>query len=384
MLYRVLHRLNKISNTDRARLGGTTIRSWWVVIVAIAIFQVAVPAAGAAGSVTKQPIGGLVFMGSIGFHRHDDAPAVNALTPVTVEPPGAFQGVVINIGWSQLQPRRDVFDTSAVDAALQTVRDYNTRNPATPLAVILRVWPGPNAPVWAKSLGGPPVQILHVVGGYRLPLTVGRFWTPAYRTAWRAVQAQLAARYDADPLIRQTSNTSCSTITGEPILLPVDRESIAHLLQAGFTDARFRACLLASSEDYAAWHRTPIDLFLNPYRAIDSGQAKPDVAVTRQVMLRWRQRLGARAVLGNAGLQSPLPQFLKPIYRDIKAAGPPIDLQMLSPDQRNYAAAEQLAVLLGATILEVWGDTDRKDHGFLGVTPNLLVGWSKALRTNPP
>ena len=125
----------------------------------------------------KPPMRGLISMGNISFHRTDDGVPNNSLQAIATRP-GAIQGVVINVTWAQLQPAPDVLDTGAIDQGLAAVRDYNTRNASTPLAVKLRIWAGPNAPTWAKTIGGPPVKIQSIAGPQAAAITVGRFWSP--------------------------------------------------------------------------------------------------------------------------------------------------------------------------------------------------------------
>lgn len=133
------------------------------------------------GPPLKAPLAGLMAMGEIGFHRQDGGlahPSLDALRPF----PGIFGGMVINITWAQLQPQRGDLKTSEIDRVLEAIRGYNQANPQHPLGVRLRVWPGPNAPAWAKNLGGAPVTVLHK----EMPITVGRFWDKPYRDAWRS------------------------------------------------------------------------------------------------------------------------------------------------------------------------------------------------------
>lgn len=164
------------------------------------------PAGGADGGPrpVKPPLAGLVDMGDIGFHRQDGGraePHADNLRRF----PGVLGGVVVNITWEQLEPERGgPLKTDAIDRVLADVRADNAATPSRPAGTRLRVWPGPNAPAWAKRLGGPPVALLHK--GRRM--TVGRFWAQPYRDAWRDLQHRLAARYDAEPLVREVTNTS--------------------------------------------------------------------------------------------------------------------------------------------------------------------------------
>ena len=147
----------------------------------------------------KEPLHGIVSMGMIDFHRYDGGVPDNSLNSLYAKP-GVFDGVVINVAWAQLQPSPASFNTTAIDNALADVRNYNQQNTSKPLSVHLRVWPGPNAPLWIKNMDGQPVTVLH----RNMPVTVGRFWSTSYRQAWRQLQQQLANKYDNEPLIHES------------------------------------------------------------------------------------------------------------------------------------------------------------------------------------
>jgi hypothetical protein len=300
----------------------------------------------------KPPLAGLVDMGDIGFHRQDGGLAHPQLDHLRSFP-GIFGGVVINITWQQLEPDRGQLVTQDIDKLLGELRVYNQANPQHPAGARLRVWPGPNAPVWAKSVGGPPVAVRHK----DMPITVGRFWTQPYRDAWRDLQKRLAARYDAEPLIREVTNTSGATMTDESVLLPADPESLRNLLAAGFSDKQFQACLLESSLDYAGWATTCIEQICNPYRTMDSGTPKVDMEFTLKLMQHWRQTLGPRGVLSHHSLSSPLVERLVPIYEEMRRLGPPIALQTHSPAGLDWEGALRTGLSYKAGSIELWSGT---------------------------
>ena len=153
--------------------------------------------APAADPQIKPPIRGLVSMGAYRFVGKGGDP-VNTLEPLNAKA-GIFGGLVIIATWKQLQPTptSEIGENNVIDQALADVRAYNARNPAKPLAVKLRVWGGIAAPDWAMQLGGAPIATEHN-GRQRI---FGRFWSEAYREAWSRFQVQLAAKYDARPLI---------------------------------------------------------------------------------------------------------------------------------------------------------------------------------------
>jgi hypothetical protein len=329
----------------------------------------------------KQPISGLVSMGSIAFHRHDDGIPTNSLASLLAHL-GIFGGVVINVTWAQLQPGPDRLDTASIDSALAAVRAYNETVPATPLAVTLRVWSGPTAPGWVKSLEGPPVAVQRVF--WHQPeetITIPRFWSDAYRTRWAALQRQLAEKYDMEPLIREVSDTSCSSLSDEPFVFPGDPLSLAHLHEAGFTDALFRDCLARSVVDYAGWKTTRIQVTANPFRRTDSGKPKLAPDETGRILTTFRHEFGQRILLSNHAFGVPLQPWIAPIIDQIKALGPPISFQTMAPKGReglDWEQTIQAAIAAGAGSVEVWAGENV--GGFETIDQQQLTKWSRVLR----
>jgi hypothetical protein len=252
--------------------------------------------AAACAQSLKPPLAGMVSMGNIGFHRQDGGVPDNSLAKLEAIP-GVFDGLILNFSWEQLEPKPANFDFAAIDQALASVHAYNKKSPK-PLRVGLRIWPGPNAPAWAKSLGGDPVTIYHL----NLPITVGRYWARPYRDASRRLMLTLGTKYDSEPLISQTTNSSGSAITDEPFIVAGDPKSLANLKRAGFDDQLFLETRLTSPKDYATWKTTIVECSVNPYRNMNSGRPSPDLETTFRIMREWRQQLGSRGRLGNHAL----------------------------------------------------------------------------------
>lgn len=317
----------------------------------------------------KPPLIGLLSMGDIRFHRVDGGLAQPSLDDLN-RVPGIFGGMVINVTWEQLEAQGGVLDTKIIDDVLAKIRIYNEANPQHPFGARLRVWPGPNAPLWAKNLGGAPVTVLHK----NRPITVGRFWSKQYRMAWRDLQNRLAARYDSEALIREVANTSGSSITDELCLIAGDKASVKNMLAAGFTDAQFQNCLWESPEDYAGWATTRVECVCNPYRAIDSGKTKPDPEFTLKLMRHWRQTLGARALLSNHSYQVPPEEHVVFIYDEMRRDGLPVCFQTKSPKGLDWDATIRSAHKEGAKSIELW--TGTQYGGFEKQNPDQLRAWA--------
>jgi len=321
----------------------------------------------------KRPIRGLVSMGAYRFVGYGGDP-VNTLEPLNAKP-GIFGGIVVIASWKQLQPTPDaaIGDGNVIDQALAEVRAYNERNPHKPLGVKLRVWGGFEAPDWAKHLGGAPIETIFN-GKQRI---VGHFWSPAYRQAWARLQQQLAARFDARPLIKEVSVTGCMSYTAEPFVVPTEGTVINRLRAAGFNDAAYRECLAQSVADYAPWKESRLVLSVNPLRT-GPGQGNGDAAFTEGVMRHCRQAIGRRCVLDNHDLDTALPKPLHPIYATMKQLGPEIEFQTWRKTPKDFEGTIRMGVSYGASAIELYQDYG----GFPLIGDAKLRHWAELLEQN--
>jgi hypothetical protein len=364
----------------------TTSSQRWGVLLAVSAGLIAcmstnaadVPVVGGApGEPAAKPVPvGLAAMGKLSFaYRSGDWPDQGFAGIGRLR--DTFDGVAIGIPWDLLQPAPDKLDTAVIDQALAEVARYNA-GARKPLWVRLRVFASQRAPDWAKKLGGDPVQVR--APNDDQPLRIGRFWEPAFRQAWRRLQDQLAARYDAHPLVRGVSISSCTSRGAEPFILPLDKDSTQSLKRAGFTDAAYERCLMEAVDDYAAWRLTPVDYTFNAYHHIDD-RPRVDYAVTIAVMERFRRKLGSRAILMNHGLTYPPLDRAKPVHEAFKRLGPPVSMQMLAPDSSPWDAAITLAAReLRADSVEIWPAAGRKFSGYEALPEGQLRNWSDRLR----
>ena len=328
----------------------------------------------------KSPIAGLIDMQTIAWHNQDDGQPDFTLDNVA-HFPGLFGGVVINATWAQMQPAAGgAVDFSRVDAALGQVRSYNAAHADAPLGVKLRIFAGNQAPSWAKQIDGGPVMLRRNPQGCPsapCPISVGKVWDASYITAWRAFQAAVAARYDAEPLIRAVSVTSCGMQTDEPFVPTVDTAARANLRQAGYTDDLEKSCLMGAIQDYSAWKLTPIDYTFNPFNLMAGGN---DVSFPTSVMKACRDALGGRCLLGNHALSPAMSAQNAEVVKAIASMGRPIYFQTDSPANMkdDWTGTLALAAQNGATAVELWPDAKYK--GFMTLT----VGQVTALRDALP
>ena len=299
---------------------------------------------------------------------------------------GIFGGLVIQVLWSQLQPTSSSdFDTSVIDQALATVSLYNAAVAQLPppnnrqIGVRLRVFSGCYAPDWAKSLGGSPITTSHYNGTTTIDCTLGRFWTdspappaPNYQTVWAQLQTQLAAKYDANPLIQEVAVTSCTSYTAEPFYLPNDTTVSQPLIAAGYSDASYQRCLQQAVADYAPWQTTRLEFTFNPFSGLNPPQG--DLAFSERVMRGCRQVAAQRCILSNHDLdtQPPSPSTILPLYAVLRKLGPNITFQsyVVAPDDDEGTLRKGIS--LGAGSIEIW----QEPKGFEAQSNATLQNWA--------
>jgi len=324
----------------------------------------AVPAA-----LAKQPICGLVAMGSMTFLPQQTEPD-NRMEELAAHP-GVYAAAVIIVTWKQLEPSQGRLDTSEIDRALAAIARYNAANPGRHVVGKLRVFAGAHAPDWALALGGPPVQTQF----RQVPITIGRFWTAPYRAAWADLQRRLAARYDGDPRIGEVAISSCSTHSAEPFHARVTPPSaLAALKEAGYSDDAERACIMGALDDYAAWKTTPLDFTVSTFLATDSGHPRADREFPVHVLEAFRARYGGRAVIATHGLDEDLPASKRDLYEEEKRMGPPMEFQTVSPHV-DFDGAIRTGLGLGATEIELWDSAEA--GGQARFTAAELAQWSQ-------
>jgi len=330
----------------------------------------------------KKPLSGLIDMGVQSAYTLDiPFPTVDtsAITPYA----GAFEGIVVNEGWGQLEPSPGHEKWGDLDASLAAVTSWNTAHPSTPVGVKLRIFGGNTAPAWAKSLGGAPLTI-ETKG---VSKTFGRWWTQPYAHAWSSFQHALAAKYDGNPLVRAVSVSSCATLTGEPFVMNMTKPAIQTMQAAGWTPEAQQRCLQGAVADYAGWAHTPITFAFNPYRTVVNGVASPDPSVTTDVMgtcARSRAHGGPECVLGNNALSDIAATGRSaPVYAEIDALWQTTPAHVGVYFQTVSAAVDcasiALAVAHHAASVEVWPPNHHYE-GFAAVSAEVLRQWNGALR----
>ncbi|WP_238584346.1 hypothetical protein [Legionella gratiana] len=332
----------------------------------------------------KPPVQGLVNMGDITFYNQQDSidpPSPNnsldKLTlPNTVQ---LFGGTVINVTWAQLQPNPPdengiiTLDTTSIDQALSAINAYNQANPNAKIYAKLRVWAGFTAPNWVKNLNGnEPINIVAQKGTITQKGSVAHWWEDDYLENWTNFLSALANTtdingytYDAEPLIREISITSCASATDEPFISWADPNAENTLISAGYTDLAQQNCLSnAINEHYAAWKNTWLDFPISPYFPMQAENSKPNFAFSYSVMQQCAD--SGTCIISNQGLnqQSFLNSNLVQIYQKILSfvanGNSYADFQTVSPavlasnENDNLCYVIQTGAQYYAQSIELW------------------------------
>jgi len=286
-------------------------------------------------------------------------PVVSGLLDREGAPPAGFLGVavrgfVVKAGWADLQPSPGggIAADNAIDKAIAQVRQLNAAHSGLELGLRLRIYAGVDAPGWAKSGGGGPVQVTNPQSGETA--TIGKFWAEPFGGDYAAFEKLLAARYDGVPEIREVVISRCTTFFAEPFLRDKgDAGTVANLISAGFTTSADHACHREEIDAHKVWQHTRSDLELNPYQDIErKGKASVDEAFTEEMMRYCRATLGARCVLENNSLADP-PKYVR-MYSVMKALGGPISFQTATAAKiGDLQQALALGAEYGATSVEL-------------------------------
>jgi hypothetical protein len=265
---------------------------------------------------------------------------------------GIVRGVVVNVDWATVQPTAGGSVVGAtIDRALADVRRFNSRHPATPVAIKLRVDAGIHAPGWLKArVGTAYVQNPVGSGAGDVPF----WWQPVVEEAYRELMVKLAARYDDAAEIREVQISQCSLIYPEPLIrMRSQAAALATFRAHGLTRAADLACLRSAVDAHAAWHRTRSAIALNPYQ--DPDGKGTDVSATMQIAAYCRRVLGPRCVLENHSIRATSQgDDYERMYAGMKAMGRPLALQTATPAKiGSLDITLTKALALGAEAVEL-------------------------------
>jgi len=291
---------------------------------------------------------------------------------------GTLAGYVVNVHWSDLQASQGgpIAANNAIDQAISQVRGINA-SAHRQLGIKVRIFSGVYAPDWAKNLGGSPVPVADPHSAQTG--TVGRFWTDAFGQAYATLQAELAAKYDQVPEVREVTISRCMTIFAEPFIRDISSPTtVQALVSAGFNAQTDVACQQGEITAHLVWHHTHSDLSFNPYQVINSdGSTGRDEGFTEAMMDYCRKILGRACVLENNSLRANIQPSYQAMYAKMRSLGPPLSIQTASGSRvGDLMATLSYAVSLGANSVEL-------PTGYQATPPASLDGPDKSLADNP-
>ncbi len=305
--------------------------------VAAILLLVCGPAFAADGPEAKPAIRGLVSMGAFKFVGSGGDP-VNTLEPLDAKP-GIFGGLVVVATGRSCSRRPDARSPTAT----RSTGRWPTCAPTTRESAASRSPSGCASGAASRRRRGRCSS-----AGRRSPAVhnnkqrhVGRFWSPAYRQAWRRLQEQLAAKYDSWPLIREVAMTSCMSFTAEPFFLPTE-DSGAEADPRGRLQRRGLQGMPARAASTTTRHGRGRASCSRSIRCAPAlGQGPGDPAFTERVMRDCRKALGVRCVFDNHDLDADLPKPLVPIYALMKQLGPEIVFQTGRTNPARFRGHDQ-------------------------------------------
>lgn len=175
-------------------------------------------------------------------------------------------------------------------------------------------------------------------------------------------------------MIREITISRCTIVYSEPFIRDAaNPAAVVALLAAGFTVAVDQQCHREQILAHQVWTRTRSDLSFNPYQLVGTF-GRGDEAFTEQMMDFCRSMLGARCVLANNSLRTPL-QF-PDMYAHIQSLGPPIAFQTaVQAKVGDLGATIESAIALGAGSVEL-------PAGFESMSPATLTNYDSGLAAN--
>lgn len=262
-----------------------------------------------------------------------------------------------DITWAELQPTAGgpIAVNNPIDKAIADVRAWNAANPTHPEGLKLRVQAGIHSPTWALNLGGSCFMITDPTSG-----TSGccpRFWTTQFSAAYYKFEAELAAKYDNVPEIREIVMAKNMTVYDESLIRQIQSPStVAALAAAGYTTAvdeqeQLRDIALIGTY----WKHTLVGFAFNPYQT--TNPTSQDEAFTQQLITAGRLALGSQLVLENDSLRQ---SFLighgtyQSMYAFMSQTGGPIGFQTATLAKVGSIQAVLIgAAAMGATSVEL-------------------------------
>lgn len=261
------------------------------------------------------------------------------------------------VAWAELQLTAGgpITANNPIDQAITDVRAWNLANPTHKEGLKLRVEAGIHSPAWALNLGGQCFTVTDPSSG-----TSGcspRFWTAQFSAAYYQFEAELAAKYDSVPEIREVDMAKNVTVYDESLIRQVQSPtSVAAMLAAGYStsvDEQQQIRDIALLGTY--WKHTSVGFAFNPYQTVNP--ISQDEAFTQQLIASGRKALGALLVLENDSIRQSYVSgngTYQTMYAFMTQTGGPIGFQTATLAKvGSIQAVVTGAVSMGAASIEL-------------------------------
>jgi len=217
---------------------------------------------------------------------------------------------------------------------------------------------------------------------------VGAYWAADTQSAFTALQAELAAYYDANPLLEEVTVETCASVGGEPYIEATDITSLTTLrglTDTAYNDTNRKACFTAAASAYSAWTTTAIDSDYNQFLGTDGcTTAHPtscvvkDPVFTTTTMAAFAAPSGvrnSRLLVANHDLPAagyPITGGLATFYPEFNTLGSPVELQTtVGLNGVGACQALQLGVQYSMTEMEIH-QTEDAPNGAQGSSATIL------------
>lgn len=236
------------------------------------------------------------------------------LSVATIPRADELAGFVVEPSWRDLESIQGEYEFDRIARALDYAAAHGQR-------VRLRVMP--DAPEWAKEIGGPAPVVFHDHDANR-DTTIARFWLPEVQAKWQAMIAALAAVFDNHPALGEVQVSGVSAISAEDMLLQLDdktedgKSNREHLAAAGYTDQAREAAYLGNVAFFpSVWRSTATTIWVHPWRTLDGASMERSKQFVTQFHAAYPHasfgHTGAdqKTVEGDGGGPTDLYEFLR-------------------------------------------------------------------------
>lgn len=256
------------------------------------------------------------------------------------------EGILVRVGWSDVEPARGVYDFSLIAEQLDLADLYGKR-------VALAIVQGPSTPGWLGAEGAALVSF----DFQGQPVTIAAAWDPVYQSIWSDTIAALGASFAFDPRIALLHVTNASA-NGFEMQLPLNAQ--AAFTSAGYSEQGYVDSWTQLIDVYAAAFPVhPLDVEIHPVFGSD--------AVAQTVTAYGESLLGPsygafagwwsvdNAAQAYPGMYTLIAAAAAADFATLQLVGSwVVTPERFDFDLQEYMQAFTLAQAVGVRYLEVW------------------------------